>query len=70
MLFGVPWVRWLECPRVTGGGGAYFRLKVAYAAFRYMPHSAVVIRSESACALTTREKGEDESDPPQNRGVM
>ena len=35
-----------------------------------MPHSAVVIRCESARTLRTREKGWDESDPPQNRGVM
>ena len=36
----------------------------------YLSHSAVVIHSESAPPLPTREKGGDESDPPQNRGVM
>ena len=40
------------------------------AAFRYMPHSAVVIPCESARPLPTREKGGDESDPPQKRGGM
>ena len=41
------------------------------AAFRYMPHSAVVIRCESACTLPMREKGGDESDPPPpKRGGM
>ena len=36
----------------------------------YMPHSAVVIPFESARTLRTREKGGDESDPPQKRGGM
>ena len=40
------------------------------AAFRYLPHSAVVINLESARPLPMREKGGDESDPPENRGVM
>ena len=40
------------------------------AASLYVTHSVVVITSESALALRTREKGWDESDPPQNRGVM
>ena len=40
------------------------------AAFLYLSHSAVVIRCESAPTLTTREKGGDESDPPQKRGGM
>ena len=38
------------------------------AAFRYIPHSAVVIPCESARLLQTREKGGDESDPPQTGG--
>ena len=38
--------------------------------FVYMPHSAVVIPCESARPLRTREKGGDESDPPQKRGGM
>ena len=40
------------------------------AAFLYIPHSAVVSRSETALPLWTREKGGDVSDPPKNRGVM
>ena len=40
------------------------------AAFRYMPHFAVVIIYESALALRTRENGGDESAPPKNRGAM
>ena len=40
------------------------------AAFRYMPHSAVVIRCESARNVARKEKGGDESDPPQKRGGM
>ena len=38
--------------------------------FVYMPHSVVVIPCESARPLRTREKGGDESDPPQKRGGM
>ncbi len=54
-----------------GGCGTTFRLKkCGKAAFLYMPHSAVVSHFESALPLRTREKGGDESDPPQNRGVM
>ena len=40
------------------------------AAFRYMPHSAVVIRCESARNVARKEKGGDESDPPPKRGGM
>ena len=58
-------------PRSEGAGGARFRLKKGdEAAFPYLPHSAVVIRCESAPTLRTREKGGDESDPPQKRGGM
>ena len=59
--------------RVTGLEGGvlqYFRLRCTTTTFFYMPHSAVVIRCESARTLPTREKGEDESDPPQKRGGM
>ena len=38
--------------------------------FVYMSHSVVVIPYESARPLRTREKGGDESDPPQKRGGM
>ena len=38
------------------------------AAFLYLSHSAVVIPFESARPLPTREKGGDESDPPQKAG--
>ena len=51
-------------------GGVYhnFRLKCITTTFLYLSHSAVVIPFESALALRTREKGGDESAPPQNRG--
>ena len=35
-----------------------------------MPHSAVVIRFESAWIASDAGKVQDESDPPKNRGVM
>ena len=44
--------------------------KCGKAASLYISHSAVVIPSESAPSLPTREKGGDESDPPQKRGGM
>ena len=59
--------------RVTGLEGGVlqdFRLRYTTTTFLYMPHSAVVIPCESARTLTTREKGGDESDPPQKRGGM
>ena len=59
--------------RVTGLEGGVlqdFRLRCTTTTFLYMTHSAVVIRCESARTLRTREKGGDESDPPQKRGVM
>ena len=53
-------------------GGVYqnFRLRCTTATFVYLSHSAVVIPFESARPLRTREKGGDESDPPQTGGVM
>ena len=53
-------------------GGVYqnFRLRCTTTTFSYLYHSAVVITCESACTLPTREKGGDESDPPQKRGGM
>ena len=57
-------------PRSEGGVGHDSDSRCGEAAFLYMPHSAFVIRFESALALRTREKGQDVSDPPQNRGVM
>ena len=51
-------------------GGVYqnFRLRCTTATFVYLSHSAVVIPFESALALPTREKGGDESAPPQTGG--
>ena len=43
--------------------------KCGKAAFLYLSHSAVVIPFESARPLPTREKGGDESDPPQSGGA-
>ena len=55
-------------PRSEGGCDIDSDKKCGKAAFLYVPHSAVVIRFESAGSLRTRE-GEDESDPPQNGGA-
>ena len=52
------------------GGVFQESLKRCSTAFRYLSHSAVVIRCESARPLPTREKGGDESAPPQKRGGM
>ena len=41
--------------------------KCGKAAFLYLSHSAVVIPCKSALPLPTREKGWDESDPPQKK---
>ena len=61
--------RWWN--RVRGGGCSMgFCLGVTTASFVYITHSAVVMRCESARTLPTREKGGDESDPPQKRGGM
>ena len=51
-------------------GGVFQELLKGYSttAFSYLSHSAVVIHCESAPTLPTREKGGDESDPPQKRG--
>ena len=51
-------------------GGVYQNLRLRYTAatFVYLSHSAVVIPCESARPLRTREKGGDESDPPQKAG--
>ena len=57
-------------PRSEGGVGHDSDSRCGEAAFPYVPHSAVVIRCESAPTLPTREKGGDESDPPKNRGGM
>ena len=57
-------------PGLEGGVGHNFGSRYGEAAFLYMPHYAVVIPCESARPLPTREKGGDESDPPQKRGGM
>ena len=64
-----------HCPIQAGTqleGGVFQELLKRYftTACSYLSHSAVVIPHESARPLPTREKGGDESDPPQNRGVM
>ena len=51
-----------------GGVWHDFSLRSTTATFVYLPPSAVVIRFETALALRTREKGWDESDPPQKWG--
>ena len=57
--------------RSEGGVEHDFRLRSTTTTFVYMPHSAVVIPRESARNVARKEKGGDESDPPQkNRGVM
>ena len=50
--------------------GHNFGSRYGAAASLYVPHFAVVSHFETALALRTREKGWDESDPPQNRGGM
>ena len=62
--------RWLFATRSEGGVLQEFGSRCGEAAYRYMSHSVAVICCESARPLRTREKGGDESDPPQNRGVM
>ena len=68
--FAVPKDRMILAPRSEGGVGQNLGSRYGEAAFPYVPHSAVVNRCESAPTLRTREKGGDESDPPQNRGGM
>ena len=70
MVFIAPKDRMVFAPRSEGGVGQNLGSSSDQAAFVYMPHSAVVIRFESAPTLRTREKGGDESDPPQKRGGM
>ena len=57
-------------PRLRGGGGARFRLKVGIATFLYLSHSAVFIPCESFPPCRTGKKEGDESDPPKKRGGM
>ena len=64
-----------HCPiqpgtQLEGGVFQDFSLRSTTATFVYLPHFAVVIPCESARPLRTREKGGDESDPPQKRGGM
>ena len=62
--------RMLNGPPSEGGGVPRITQEMFTTAFRYLSHSAVVIRCESARPLPTREKGGDESAPPQKRGGM
>ena len=55
-------------PQPQRGGWHDFSLRSTTATFVYLPPSAVVIHFETALALRTREKGWDESDPPQKVG--
>ena len=55
--------------RSEGGVSHDSELRCYNALFCYLSHSAVVIRCESAHTLRTREKGGDESDPPQTGGA-
>ena len=59
-----------DAARTEGGVRHGCNEQCGEAAFLYIPHSAVVSRSETALPLRTREKGGDVSDPPKNRGVM
>ena len=70
VVFIVPKDRMVFAPRSEGGVGQKLGSRYGEAAFPYVPHSAVVIRCESAPTLRTREKGGDESDPPKKRGGM
>ena len=70
MGFHAPKDRMVFAPGLEGGVGHNFGSRYGEASFLYMPHSAVVIPCESARPLPTREKGGDESDPPQKRGGM
>ena len=70
MSFHVTGERWYEVTGLEGGVLHGFWLRCTTATLVYMTHFAVVSRFETALPLRTREKGWDESDPPQNRGVM
>ena len=61
MVFHAAGGRWYHAARSEGGVRQDSDKKYCKAAFLYLSHSAVVIPSESALALRTREKGEDES---------
>ena len=62
--------RMVFATRSEGGVWQDSNSRCGEAAFRYMPHSAVVSHFETARTLRTREKGGDVSDPPQKRGGM
>ena len=57
------------CRTLRGGVRHDSDNKCGKAAFLYLSHSAVVSSCESARPLPTREKGGDESDPPQSGGA-
>ncbi len=67
--FVVPKDRMVFAPGLEGGVGQNFGSRYGEAAFPYVPHFAVVSHFESAPTLRTREKGGDESDPPQTGGA-
>ena len=70
VLFYATGDRWYHATASEGGVWHDFSLRSTTATFVYLPPSAVVIHFETALALRTREKGWDESDPPQKWGVM
>ena len=70
MVFIATEGRMVFATRSEGGVWQDSSSRCGEAAFRYMPHSAVVIPFETARTLRTREKGGDVSDPPQKRGGM
>ena len=57
-------------PHAQRGGVAWLKRSCGEAAFLYMPHSVVVIPTESSGHANDAESEKDESDPPPNRGVM
>ena len=70
VLFYATGERWCHATGLRGGVWHGFWLRCPTAVFVYLTHSAVVSRFETARTLRTREKGWDESDPPQKWGVM
>ena len=56
------------CHTLRGGGWHDFSPRSTTATFVHLPHSAVVIRFETALALRTREKGGGRERPPPKTG--
>ena len=71
MVFHVPKGRMVFAAALRGGGGARFRLKVwqsRFSAICLIPLWLSAVNRPGS--LRTREKGGDESDPPQTGGGM